>query len=143
MKHDDAEILREIQKNTEMGMKAIDLLIPKVDDENLALCVNRQELRYSSIHDRARRELLREREEEYHGNGFSDLMLRAGVGTNTLLNTSTSHMAGLLIQGNNRGLMEMWKALNHHENAGGTSMELARELMDFEENSVNELKKYL
>ena len=37
----------------------------------------------------------------------------------------------------------MWKALNHYGNAGNESTELARELMDFEEKTIEKLKKYL
>lgn len=143
MKSDDAAVLREIQKNTEMGMKAIAAIAPRVEDDPFSRHLSRQELKYSEIHDKARRELLRGHAEEYRGSGFADLMLKGSVQANTLLNTSTSHIAGLMIQGSNRGLTEMWRALNHHENAGRTSVELAEELMDFEEKSIEELKKYL
>ncbi len=143
MKSDDAAVLREIQKNTQMGMKAIDAIVPKVADDPFALHLSRQELKYSELHNKARQELLKGHEEEYRPTGFSDLMLKGSVYANTLLNTSTSHIAGLMIQGSNRGITEMCKALNHHENAGNRSTELAKELMDFEERSIEELKKYL
>ena len=48
-----------------------------------------------------------------------------------------------MIQGSNRGLTDMWKTINHHENAGSVSMEIAKELMDFEEKNIERLKKYL
>ena len=37
----------------------------------------------------------------------------------------------------------MWKIINHHENTGHQSMEIAKELMDFEEKNIEILKKYL
>ena len=49
----------------------------------------------------------------------------------------------LMIQGSNRGLTSMWKAINHNERAGSVSMEIARELMDFEEKNIEKLKQYL
>ena len=87
--------------------------------------------------------MLEGRAEEYRSSGVTDLMLKGGIQANTLLNTSTSHIAELMIQGSNRGLTSMWKALNHYENAGNESTELARELMDFEEKTIEKLKKYL
>ncbi|MDE7249458.1 MAG: hypothetical protein K2N82_06125, partial [Lachnospiraceae bacterium] len=60
-----------------------------------------------------------------------------------MLNTSTSHIAEMLIQGSNRGLTSMWKSVNHHEKAGDVSMEIANELMDFEEKNIERLKQYL
>ena len=45
MKRDDAEILREVQKNTEMAMKAIDTISDKVYDDGLAIQLSRQSLK--------------------------------------------------------------------------------------------------
>ncbi len=33
--------------------------------------------------------------------------------------------------------------MNHHQNSGNTSMEIARELVAFEEKTINKLKKFL
>ena len=60
-----------------------------------------------------------------------------------MLNDSTSHIAELMIKGNNRGLTDMWKIMNHHKNAGKESVEVAKELMDFEEKCIQSLKVYL
>ena len=144
MRGDDAAIYREIQKNAEMGIKAIETLSPKLsDDDAFALQLSRQELKYSELRDKARREMLEGRWENYQANGVSDLMLKGSIQANTLLNTSTSHIAELMIKGSSRGLTSMWKALNHFGNAGNESTELARELMDFEEETIEKLKKYL
>ena len=53
MKRDDAEILREVQKNTEMAMKAIDTISDKVYDDDLAVQLSKQTLKYSEIHNKA------------------------------------------------------------------------------------------
>ena len=62
---------------------------------------------------------------------------------NTLFNTSTSHLAELMIQGSSRGITQMCKVLNHNPQTQSMSVELAKELMDFEEKNINILKKYL
>ena len=41
-----------------------------------------------------------------------------------------------MIQGNNRGILSMCKSMNHHDNAGNMAMEVAKELMDFEEKCI-------
>ena len=58
MKRDDAEILREVQKNTEMAMKAIDTISDKVYDDDLAVQLSRQSLKYSEIHNKALDQIL-------------------------------------------------------------------------------------
>ena len=143
MRSDDAAIYREIQKNAEMGIKAIEAVSPKLTDDAFALQLSRQELKFSEIRDKARHEMLEGRAEEYRSSGVTDLMLKGGIQANTLLNTSTSHIAELMIKGNNRGLTDMWKIMNHHKNAGKESVEVAKELMDFEEKCIQSLKVYL
>ena len=143
MRNDDVRILQEVQRNTKMAMKAIDTISEKIYDDDLSMHVARESMKYADIYNKATDRLLDGRAPSYRETGFEDMMLKGGVRANTMLNTSTSHIAELMIQGSNRGLTSMWKAINHHENAGNTSMEVAKELMDFEEKNIERLKKYL
>lgn len=143
MKTDDVKILQEVQKNTKMAMKAIDTISEKIYDDNLSMHVARESMRYADIYNKATDRLLNGKAASYRETGFQDMMLKGGVRANTMLNTSTSHIAELMIQGSNRGLTSMWKTVNHHENAGNISMEIAKELMDFEEKNIERLKQYL
>ncbi len=143
MKSDDVRILQEVQKNTKMAMKAIDTINEKIYDDNLSMDVTRESMRYAEIYNKAAGRLLEGKAAFYRENGFQDILLKNGVRANTALNTSTSHIAEIMIQGSNRGLTSMWKAINHNENAGNISMEVAKELMDFEEKNIERLKHYL
>ena len=143
MTSQEIAIYREIQKNTETAMKAIDTIADKVYDDALAMQLSRQTLKYSEIHNAASRQLIAGKAEYYRSGALADAMLRTGLHYNTLLNTSTGHIAELMIQGSNRGITDMCKALNHHERAGMFSLEIAKELMDFEEKNIERLKKYL
>ncbi len=143
MKSDDVRVLQEVQKNTKMAIKAIDAISEKIYDDNLSMLVTRESMKYSDIYNKASDRLLDGKAAPYRESGFQDMMLKNGVRANTMFNTSTSHIAELLIQGSNRGLTSMWKAINHNEKAGNISMEVARELMDFEEKNIEKLKQYL
>lgn len=143
MKSDDIGILQEVQKNTKMAMKAIDALSGKIYDDGLSVQMARESMKYAEIYNKATDRLLSGKAAFYRDNGFQDMMLKGSVNMNTMLNTSTSHIAEMLIQGSNRGLTSMWKSVNHHERAGDVSMEIAKELMDFEEKNIERLKQYL
>jgi len=143
MKCDDVSVLQEVQKNTKMAIKAIDALNGKVYDDGLSVQMAREAMKYSEIYNKATDRLLSGGASSHKDNGIQDMMLRSAVRTNTMFNTSTSHIAEMLIQGSNRGLTSMWKAINHNERAGNTSMEVAKELMDFEEKNIERLKQYL
>lgn len=143
LKSDDVFVLKEVQKNADMAMKAIDAISEKIDDDSLAVQLARENKKYSELYHKAADRLLTAGEAFYRGTAYQDMMLKGAVRANTLFNTSTSHMAELLIQGSNRGLTDMWKVINHNERAGEVSMEIARELMDFEEKNIERLKNYL
>ncbi len=143
MKPEEIFIYRDIQKNTEMAIKAIDTLSDKVYEDDFALQISRQSLKYSDIRSRAMDKLLAARAEPVHTNYMADFILKSAIHMNTLLNTSTSHLAELMIQGSNRGITDMCKSLNHNATGDSMAMELAKELMDFEEKNIEVMKRYL
>lgn len=143
MRTDDIQICREVQRNAEMAIKAMDTIADKVHDKELSRDISKQVIKYSEIKNKALDKLYEAKAEPHHTNRLEDIMLAGGIHSKTLLNTSTSHIAGLMIQGNTRGVTEMQKAINHYNNAGDKSLELAKELMDFEEDTIKRLKQYL
>ena len=114
MKPEEVNVYREIQKNAEMAVKAIETISDKVYEDDFALQISRQALKYSDIRNRAMEKLLSAKAEPVHQNYLSDMMLKSAIHMNTLFNTSTSHLAELMIQGSNRGITEMCKVLNHN-----------------------------
>ena len=143
MKKEDISIYREIQKNAEMAIKAIDTVSDKVYDDGLSMQIAREAIKYSELRGRAVDKLLQGKAETYKSKPFSDIMLKSGINMNTMLNTSTSHIAELMIKGSNMGIIDMNKTLNRYPDAKGNAVELAREFMDFEEKNIARLKKYL
>jgi len=142
-KKEEIEVLKEIQKNTEMVMKAIDTISTKVYDDGLALQLSRQALKYSDIHNRAVDKLLEKKTMPNPINNVQDMMLVGGIHMSSLLDTSTSHMAELAIREIHHELSDMWKTMNHYGSIGNASQEIAEELMDFDEKNIEILKKYL
>ncbi len=143
MKHDDAKILKEIQRNTEMGMTAIETILDKIEDDEFSLELSRQSLRYAQIHNKALDQILEQEGEVYHGSQIADLMLKGSIHANTALNISKEHLAEMMIQGSNRGITSMWKTMKHNRLATDAAVELAQELVDFEEKNIESMKEYL
>ncbi len=143
MKHDDAKILQEIQRNTEMGMTAIGTILDKIEDDEFSLQLSKQSLRYAKIHNKALDQILDQEGEVYHGSQLADLMLKGSIHANTALNISKEHLAEMMIQGSSRGITSMWKAMKHNQLATDAAVELAQELVEFEEKNIEKLKEYL
>ena len=143
MTSQEIKVYREIQRNTDMAMKAIDTIADKVSDEELSLQISRQSLKYSELHNEAVKQLIDAKTRPYQSNHLSDALLKTGIRYSTMLNTSTSHIAELLIKESNNGILEMEKVLKSNEGAGEKSTSLAKQLIDFKEKSVRSLKEYL
>lgn len=143
MKSQDIAIYQEIQRNTEIAMKAIENISDKVYDDDFALQIAKQSLKYSELHNEASKQLVEAKAESYHNSYFTELMLKMGIGYQTLLNTSTGHIAEMMIKGSNKGVLEMEKILNHNSEAGELSTRLAQQFLDFEEKNIKRLKDYL
>ena len=143
MKSQETAVYREIQRNTDMAIKAIDTIVGKVYDDDFSLQISKQSLTYSEIHNEAARQLMAAKEENYRSSALSDVMLKTGIHYNTMLNTSTGHLAEMMIKGSNTGILEMEKVLKHNEKAGERPVALAQQLIDFETKNIESLKKYL
>lgn len=143
MKSQDVAVYREIQKNAEMALKAIEVITNKVYDDDLALQIAKQSLKYSELYNEASGRLVVGKADSYHNSYIEDILLKMGIHYNTLLNTSTGHIAEMLINGSNRGMLEIEKTLHHNPEAGEQSVRLAKQLIDFEEKNIRRLKDYL
>ena len=74
---------------------------------------------------------------------IEELLVAGGIHRDTLLNTSTSHIAELAIQESSRKISKLCQSLHKYENAGDDTVEIAREFMDFEESNIRQLRKFL
>ncbi len=126
MKHDDEMVLKEIQKSTQMGMTAIDTILDKIGNDDFSITLSRQSLHYADIHNRALDQILRQDGEGYRGSQIGEMMLKGSIHANTAFNVTS-----------------MYKSLKHNGLATDETVELAKELMDFEEKSIEKLKEYL
>lgn len=139
----EVKIYREIQRNADAAMKAIDTIADKVNDDELSLQMFEQSLKYSELHNEAVKQLINAKTRPLQSSYLSDAVLKTGLRYNTMLNTSTSHLAELLIKESNNGIIEMEKVLKANGAAGEKPTALARQLIAFEEKNVRSLKEYL
>ena len=81
---------------------------------------------------------------DYYRSGvLADAMLKTGIHYNTMLNTSTGHIAEMMIKGSTNGIIDMERVLRRNEEAGQKPVALAKQLIELEEKNVARLKQYL
>ena len=143
MKVEEVKLYQAIQKNAEDSIKAIDTIGDKSYEDDFSLQITRQSLKYGDIRNRAMAYLLAAKAEPVHENKIEDFIRTGKIFASTLLNTSTSHLAELVIEESNRNITHMCKQLNRKKLENSSAVELAKELMNFEEKNIAIMKKYL
>lgn len=143
MNSDDREILKAVQKNADMAMKTIGIVAEKARSAEFSQELAKERLMYSVIQNKATDRLNQEKLDSYNPSAAQDMVHAGSIHMSTLTDCSTGKLAEVLIQNSSRGLTGMWKSINHHQNYGNTSMEIAREFMTFEEKTIARLKKFL
>lgn len=143
MRREDIQVLRDVQKNAELAMKALDTVSDKVYDDDLAMQLSRQSLKYAQLRSQAVDKLLSAKLEPARANAVEGMLVAGGIYKDTLFNTSTSHIAELVIQESSRKISKLCQSLHRHENAEDDVVEMAREFMDFEETNIRQLRKFL
>ena len=143
MTQQEVTVYKEIQKNTDMVLKAIETIAGKAYDDEFSRQLSEQSIRFSEILNEASKQLMAAKASMYQGNALSNAMLKTNIHYNTILNTSTGHLAELMIKENNNGILELEKVLKHNENAGTMPVKLAKQLISFEETNVASLKQFL
>ena len=143
MTQQEVTVYKEIQKNTDMALKAIETIAGKAYDDEFSRQLSEQSIKFSEIHNEASKQLMAAKESMYQSNALSSAMLKTGIHYNTMLNTSTGRLAELMIKENNNGILELEKVLKHNENVGSLPVKLAKQLISFEEKNVASLKQFL
>lgn len=139
----DRAVLNESYRNTRMGREAINVIIGKVEDDELALDLNRQACKFVQLEEKIQKEFQKEQESPAEERFTNRAMLWGGIQMNTLLNASTEHLADMMIQGNTKGITELMKTVKANKSVQKEYYELAEEVMDFEEKNIEKLKAYL
>ncbi|MCI9492526.1 MAG: hypothetical protein HFH42_05280 [Lachnospiraceae bacterium] len=140
--YQEINVLKETRRNASMAVNAIDALMGKVYNQEFAYELASQKNRFQEFERKAEAGLWQ------HGlmarKAILDkAMLWGAIQANTMLNISTPHVADMMIQGNTRGIAELMKVKHNNKNTGSFANELAEELMDFEEENIERLKRFL
>lgn len=141
--NEELTVLEKTCKNTRMAQNAISTIINKVYDEELAYDLNRQAKRFCDLEHKAERMLLLEGRGFTDSSGWERATQWASIQANTMLNTSTAHVADMMIQTNAKGITELMKATHNNKLKNSYANEIAAEVMDFEEKNIEKLKTYL
>lgn len=144
MDEKNLKILKEIHKATKMGMDSISFVSEKLDDNKLKDNLSFQYTQYGQVMDRVNKLYENYGEIPEDKNVMNTIMGWTGVQMNTLKDKTPSHIAEIMIEGTTMGIIEGRKLLNNEaEQVSKDVRDLLNNFVTFQENNVEQLKKFL
>ena len=89
--------------------------------------------------------LAREGEEAKEESFLTKMGAKMGMAMNTMMDSTTSHLAEMMIEGATMGVTDMTKLVREYENSNCSeeALSLAKEIIGFQEKTVEKMKAYL
>lgn len=136
-------ILNTINKGLKMGMDSISTISEKVGDNNFKDDLIYQYNKYNDILNRVNAELQNFNDLPSELPPMQKAMGYMEIQMETINDKSNSHIAEMLIKGTNMGIIEGVKLKNQNPDANETTQKILDDFIQFQENTVEKLKKYL
>lgn len=140
---DDEKILKEIHKNAQVGKGTLERVLSSIGEIDIRDDLKRQLKGYDGFCDKSKQMLENEGEQVNTSDTLQNLSMGIGVKMNLMIDDSSSHVAQMVIEGSNMGIIDLTKALNDSKSIAKPYKELAEGLIQFEQNNIESLKKYL
>ncbi len=135
-------LLNELYKNTVMGGNALVDLMDKAADSGMRCEMTRELEKYREYSKRAA-SLLAERGLKPEEPGMmAKAGSKIGMAFNTMLDTTTSHIAEMMINGATMGIINIEKQLNSGEHSK-EARALAEDVLKFEKSTAENLARFL
>ena len=141
--NDNARLLNFVYQNAQMGVDSIRQLMGIVENKELKEHLKTQFQGYEEFQNTARQMLEDNGFDEKEISDFSKISTYPMINMQLLTDKSATHIAEMMIQGSNMGVIDAIKNLNECEDAEQDIRNLMEKLQKFEEHNIEKLKEFL
>ena len=136
------KFLNLIYQNAEMGLIGIEEVSKRVEDEKILKLINEQRSEYEKFLGDAKKILIKYGAKEEEISALKELSSKAMAKVMTM-NKSDECIAKLMMEGNQKGVLEITSELNKYQGEDREILDLAKRLLATEEHNRAEFKHYL
>ena len=141
--NEQTKLFNALYQNAEMGTGAIRKIFPKVQDTRLKNELRMQLSNYKDQTNMIAHQMKAQNQKPQHASKMKKMMTSAGITLNCAKDKSTEHIAEMLIQGTNMGVIKINKALNRSSSANPKVIQEAKTMLSAEQRYIDNLKSYL
>ena len=140
-----AQLLDDLYKNLKMGTTSTTDILGRVKDPDLRAEMTKTIDGFEGLASRASKLMIQAGITPKEENMFTKAGAKIGMVMNTATDSTSEHLAEMMIQGLTMGVTELYRDIGEAEEVGisGEVLTLAKEALDFEERAVEKFKTYL
>lgn len=144
-KSKDSELLQDIYSNVKMGSESIINLLPKIKDDDMKMLMTNQLDQYERYAQNVKNQLVSLGVEPKEPNVMSKLGAKIGMEMKSMQDSTTSHMAEMMVQGFTMDVTDLLQKVSVYEKMPEcrNSVSLAKEIVAFEEKNIEKMKEFL
>ncbi|NLM51175.1 MAG: hypothetical protein GX196_09515 [Clostridiaceae bacterium] len=143
MKDSNIDFLKLVYHNAKMGEEAIVNTLKNIKESPLKDALRRQRMQYREILKEAKDMLYQYGEAPEDLGFFTKMQLRSAIKFNTLVSNSESHVAEMMMQGSNMGIIDMTRELNEYDDVDPEVRNLGEKLLMIEEENFQNMRRFL
>ncbi|MBR5087790.1 MAG: hypothetical protein IK093_00015 [Ruminiclostridium sp.] len=139
----DEDILNTICKNSRMAYESTGQVMSRCRDSRLTDYLARQRKHYAETYSAARKRLNEGNSRPEPVPPMQLVMAHIGIAAKTAFDRSTGHIAELMYDGTNMGIIDIARSVNRSSHAAPENIRLAESLLSDEEKYADGLRKFL
>jgi hypothetical protein len=144
-KYHAEELMQAVYKNAKMGSDAVTTVIGKTKDARMREELTCQLESYYSFETAAKNKLLEMSADTKEPGILAKIPADLSIKMSTMMDSSNSKIAEIMIGGYNMGLLDLQKSINQAKAEGVPEdiMNIAESVVAFDEGSIEKMKNYL
>ena len=143
IEQDTIKLLRECDAGVKMGVKSIDDVMPHVRQQTLQDCLNKCKDKHDKLQGEIQQLLGKYQDEGKNPNPIAKSMSWVKTNVKLGLDDSDATIADLMTDGCNMGVKSLNKYLNQYEAADEVSKDIAKRLINQEEELAVQMRQFL
>ena len=142
-KRPNIDLLQSVLHDSEIGICAIDYILPEVESVNLEKILKAQKTKLQNITDKAKQLGEKKKIELKPNSPFKKSKMWLAIKMSAFWEDDAQHLSEMVTLGYFMSVVNMIKSLADCKNANEDIIKIARELKKISEDSVNELVPFL
>ncbi len=139
----EKEVLLKLYQNVEMGIVGIESLENKIESRSLAKLILNQKKEYEILKEKLVSLCSKYNVEDKELGSFAKISSDLMVNMKTLMDKSEHTIAKMMMEGTNKGLIQLEELLNNYQGKDEKILDLIKKTIDLEHQNNEELKIYL